>query len=100
MVLAILLGSAGTGGGCMAMECAPCRSGRANGHHGATGLACAPASKACELPAARMPEPISLRFARDQEKEAADRRFGECGRNQVSVTAAPTRTILASRALI
>jgi len=58
----------------MAMKHAPYRSGRANGHHGATGLTCAPASETFKLPARRMLEPISLRFENSREKEAADRR--------------------------
>jgi hypothetical protein len=55
----------------MAMKHAPCRSGRAHGHHGATGFTCAPASETFKLPGRRMLEPISLRFEASREKEAA-----------------------------
>src|SRR3982751_5985924 len=73
----------------MAIQHAPCRSGRAHGHHGAAGLTCAPASETFKLPARRMLEPISLRFENRREMEAARRQIGASGRKQVSVTAAP-----------
>src|SRR3954467_6193553 len=73
----------------MAIQDAPCRSGRAHGHHGAAGFTCAPASETFKLPARRMLEPISLRFENCREKEAARRQIGASGRKQVSVTAAP-----------
>jgi hypothetical protein len=80
----------------MAMKHAPYRSGRAHGHHGATGFTCAPASETFKLPGRRMLEPISLRFDPGREKEAAIVGIGASGRKQVSVTAAPSRAIVAS----
>src|SRR2546421_7564018 len=68
----------------MAMKHAPYRSGRANGHHGATGFTCAPASETFKLPARRMLEPISLRFENSREKEAADHRHW-CKRPEASL---------------
>src|SRR5882724_1712746 len=59
-------------------------SGRAHGHHGATGFTCAPASETFKLPGRRMLEPISLRFDPSREKEAADRRHW-CERPEASL---------------
>jgi len=79
----------------MAMKHAP-GSGRANGHHGATGFTCAPTRETFKLPARRMLEPISLRFDGSREKEAACLDIDAGGRKQVSVTVAPIRSTVAS----